>query len=175
MNVLAVIVEFQRLQVFFHSESPFYHFVSYFRAEKSLLLCTQLLTCTFHCLDSFHLHSGNSSQATGSPLTISSECFSNNNFLKAEDLLFLHIICSLLLCFCKFFVQGAPSASPYSEDRKFLDGKDSSLISLILRASTYRCPINVNKMDTFIGKMFLQIKTPCGYWIIQAQLLLFNI
>lgn len=58
--------------------------------------------------------------------------------------------------------RGLPALSPCSIDRKFPDGKDSSLVSLIHRPSTgpgtCRCPINVNKMDTFIGEMFLADK-----------------
>lgn len=106
---------------------------------------------------------------------ISSNNFSNNNFIRLNYSCTLFV--SLALLHKALLSLGGSQHFPLLGDRKFLDGKDSSLISLILRPSTYRCPINVNNMGTFIGKMFLADKNSlCGcYWIIQAQLLLFNI
>lgn len=71
------------------------------------------------------------SQATVSPVTIMSDYFSNNYFLKAGDLFFFQIICFLLLCYCKFkfFIWGILSTFPFL-NTKFLNGKNFSYSSL---------------------------------------------
>lgn len=56
-----------------------------------------------------------------SPLAILRDSFSNNNFLKAEDVFFSQIICSLLFCYYEFKLLISSSI-----DREFVGGKDSS-------------------------------------------------
>lgn len=121
---------------------------------------------------SFHLYPGHlwyvHCRDTVSPLTILSDYFSNNNFLKAEDLFFSQIICSLLLCYYKFnlFYVGD---SPHFPLPQQVISQWQTLFPyscLIHRSSigpgTFRCPItviNVNKkVNTFIGGTFLAKK-----------------